>query len=82
MAPYVIEYNCRLGDPETEVMLPRMQTDLLSCFVALGEGRLREVEAVTDPRAAATIVLVSGGYPVTLSGARRSVCRHKSQKAA
>jgi phosphoribosylamine--glycine ligase len=61
--PYVIEYNCRLGDPETEVMLPRMQTDLLSCFVALGEGRLREVEAVTDPRAAATIVLVSGGYP-------------------
>ncbi|MCC6752727.1 MAG: phosphoribosylamine--glycine ligase [Saprospiraceae bacterium] len=61
--PYVIEYNCRLGDPETEVVLPRMQSDLLSCFIALGEGRLREVQAVTDPRAAATVVLVSGGYP-------------------
>ncbi|HRK82013.1 MAG TPA: phosphoribosylamine--glycine ligase [Saprospiraceae bacterium] len=61
--PYVIEYNCRLGDPETEVVLPRLQNDLVELFVAMAEGRLVEVSISSDARAATTVVLVSGGYP-------------------
>ena len=61
--PYVIEYNCRLGDPETEAVLPRLQNDLLSLFHALAEGRLSEAVIEEDPRAASTVILVSGGYP-------------------
>lgn len=61
--PYVIEYNCRLGDPETEVVLPRLQNDLVELFVAMAEGRLAEVSISSDARAATTVVLVSGGYP-------------------
>lgn len=61
--PYVIEYNCRLGDPETEVVLPRLQNDLVELFVAMAEGRLAEVSISSDTRAATTVVLVSGGYP-------------------
>lgn len=61
--PYVIEYNCRLGDPETEVVLPRLQNDIVELFLAMSQGRLSEVEVRADPRAATTIVLVSGGYP-------------------
>jgi phosphoribosylamine--glycine ligase len=61
--PYVIEYNCRMGDPETEAVLPRLRTDLVEWLLALAEGRLGEVELSVDPRAAVTVVLVSGGYP-------------------
>lgn len=61
--PYVIEYNCRMGDPETEVVLPRLDNDILEMMVALGDGKLGSIEAQVDPRAAATVMLVSGGYP-------------------
>ncbi len=61
--PMVIEYNCRLGDPETEVVLPRLQNDLVELLLATGEQRLGEVEIQTDPRSTVAIVAVSGGYP-------------------
>ncbi len=63
--PYVIEYNCRLGDPETEVVLPRLKNDIVEMFVALHKGELSKVKVEFDERAAATIVAVSGGYPGT-----------------
>ncbi len=61
--PYVIEYNCRLGDPETQVVLPRLQNDLVDMMLALGDGRLADIEVELDPRSAAAVILVSGGYP-------------------
>ncbi|RTL47274.1 MAG: phosphoribosylamine--glycine ligase [Sphingobacteriales bacterium] len=61
--PYVIEYNCRMGDPETEVVIPRLQTDLVALFAAMHNGTLADVNINVDERAAATIVAVSGGYP-------------------
>jgi phosphoribosylamine---glycine ligase len=61
--PMVIEYNCRLGDPETEVILPRLKNDLLDIFIKLNEGKLNEINIEIDERFAATIVAASGGYP-------------------
>ena len=63
--PFVIEYNCRMGDPETEVVLPRLENDLLALLVALSEGRLNETTIKISEKAATTIMLVSGGYPET-----------------
>jgi len=62
--PYVIEYNCRLGDPETEVILPRLETDLIGLLVAATQQELNEVKVRVDKRAAATIMAVSRGYPL------------------
>ena len=61
--PYVIEYNCRLGDPETEVILPRLQTDLVSLLAAADNGTLEDVNIEFNEGAFATIMAVSGGYP-------------------
>ncbi len=61
--PYVIEYNCRLGDPETEVVLPRLKNDLVELFVATANQELSGVTIEIDERSACTIVLVSFGYP-------------------
>jgi phosphoribosylamine--glycine ligase len=61
--PYVIEYNCRMGDPEAEVVLPRLENDLVGLFVAATQKELDKVKINWDKRAAATVVAVSRGYP-------------------
>ena len=61
--PKVIEYNCRFGDPETQVVLPLLKTDLLTIFQAVRDGRLAEVPVEFSDGAAACVILASGGYP-------------------
>jgi phosphoribosylamine--glycine ligase len=61
--PFVIEYNARLGDPESEVVIPRIESDLLDLFIAVKEGKLESRNLMIKPEAATTVMLVSGGYP-------------------
>ncbi len=61
--PYVIEYNVRMGDPETEVVFPRIESDIIDLFEAMAFGRLDKFQLKVSPRTATTVVCVSGGYP-------------------
>ena len=61
--PKVIEYNCRMGDPETEVVIPRIKNDLVELLTATAQQRLHEITIDTDSRTTAAVVAVSGGYP-------------------
>ena len=61
--PYVIEYNARMGDPETEVVMPRIKSDFVEILIATAKGELKGKKIETDPNFAMTVVMVSGGYP-------------------
>ena len=61
--PRVVEYNVRMGDPETEVVLPRLKSDFLEIMQAVGENKLSEIKVEFEEKTAATVIMVSGGYP-------------------
>ena len=61
--PKVIEYNVRMGDPETEVVIPRIQTDIIDLFIAMDNGTIDQIKVEVNPQTAATVMAVSGGYP-------------------
>ena len=61
--PFVIEYNCRMGDPETEVVIPRLRSDILDLFEGVISNTLSERDVQFDDKSAATVMMVSGGYP-------------------
>lgn len=65
--PFVIEYNVRMGDPETEVVMPRLKTDLVDLFIKTAHGHLNQAKVSFHDQCAATVMMVSGGYPNTFT---------------
>jgi len=65
--PKVIEFNCRMGDPETQPIMARLRSDLVAICKATVEGKLADIEAEWDPRASLGVVMAAGGYPGTYS---------------
>ncbi|WP_348619700.1 phosphoribosylamine--glycine ligase [Pedobacter lusitanus] len=61
--PMIIEYNCRMGDPETESVFPRIENDLVELFIATSKKKLKDVQLKISPKSAATVMIVAGGYP-------------------
>lgn len=61
--PLIIEYNCRMGDPETESVIPRIENDLVELFVATSQKKLKDYKLKISPKNAATVMIVAGGYP-------------------
>ncbi len=71
--PFVIEYNVRLGDPETEVVIPLLKTDIIDLFTAICNKKLKDINLIWDNHYAATVMLVSGGYPGNYEKGRKIV---------
>jgi len=87
--PFVIEYNCRMGDPETEIVLPRLENDLVELLQACSQGTLNEQTVKHSAQHGATVVLVSGGYPeayekgkeITIPADENTIVFHAGTKA-
>ena len=78
--PYVIEYNARMGDPETEVVLPRIQSDLVTLLLAAADQKLADIDFVISPQTAVTTVLVSRGYPEAYEKGKEIAALEKAEE--
>lgn len=77
--PFVIEYNVRMGDPETEVVFPRIESDVVDLFVKVAKGELKKAVVKINPQTAVTVVMVSGGYPGDYQKGKEITLGNKSE---